>query len=292
MKITTVDGLRNTSICITADSPIQFQKHFGVMYAIRLIMMLHNFSVPYIDIPRDGPDMVTYQNGFEPLHSSSVRLEISLLPLSKKLASKNIKTKGGFVVLSARNDTDTPISITTDSLKLYIANEIQSINVTDEPHFIIQLRPKESLSFKGTINFASSEFAHGACILTPSFDYSDEKCEMTMTVESRGYYTVNEILNLSLKYLVESLEKFVEALTTDITPNEPKTIVIHDVDIAFVAITNAVHQLINTIPTVVFQYDEYDRGRRQQTCHIVMTDVDKSIAQIKKELTEAMLYSR
>lgn len=100
--------------------------------------------------------------------------------------------------------------VSTKDLQLFIDNkEVRNI-YKDKHYTILRLRKNEGIELHATLewNFNDSITSSKMSLLTPPVYFDDTKKTMDIIIESRMFYTADEIMEQSISYIINRLEKY------------------------------------------------------------------------------------
>lgn len=140
-----------------------------------------------------------------PIHNFKLKSTIELLPvinLNKELC----KIKEITMVVHAFNQFNDIETITTEHAEFYIDKTLIMNPYHGNHYVLIRLRKGEGVTCKSILRWEKSTNARSQVILRPILKYNEKDIEVY--IESRRFYTNDEIMNEIIKTILEDLKRY------------------------------------------------------------------------------------
>ena len=198
---------------------------------------------------------------------------------------EDARTKKTHIKVDVFNQFKDVVAVTTKDIHFFVDDIKIKDPYSKNEHLITRLRKGERVSFMASLEWGDADIieAHQQVILVPKINHDFENKKFDMLMESRGFWTCDEILEQAFNLLLTKLKryksilrcKFDDALNYSVYEKEHgfKIISISTIPNIYLnctlnvnipnqvdfdlAIKNILHHIINSEPDCVFMFEHF-----------------------------------
>ena len=180
----------------------------SVVDMIRLILQL-NQTQPVFEII---PETLKFEG--TPLHNFKVPFIVQHIPVPSQSNKVQWNTKRVEAEVNIINTNYPLMCVTTDDLKFQVDSTTISNPFKGNPYIIQRLRKGEGMQFKAVLKWVKSIYGQGATVIRPVVDHDFVKKQYKITIKSRGFYTIHQILKNVCLVIQEQIDRYRNILAT------------------------------------------------------------------------------